>query len=195
MLRENVKRVDAILFTHEHKDHTGGLDDIRGYNFLSKKPLDIYLQPRVLSALKEQYGYIFQETEYSSLPKINPHQIDINAFDINGVEVTPIEVLHHRLPVLGFRINDFTYITDANHISEKEKQKIAGSKVLVLNALRERAHVSHFTLQQAIDLVEELKPDHAIFTHISHQLGKHSDVEKKLPANISLGYDGLQLEL
>ena len=104
-------------------------------------------------------------------------------------------MLHHRLPVLGFRINDFTYITDANHISEKEKQKIAGSKVLVLNALRERAHVSHFTLQQAIDLVEELKPDHAIFTHISHQLGKHSDVEKKLPANISLGYDGLQLEL
>ncbi len=195
MLRENVKNVDAIIFTHEHKDHTAGFDDIRAFNYIQKKKMDVYATERVQSAIKREFAYIFSDFKYPGIPEINLHTIDNSPFEINGVKFIPIEVLHYKLPVLGFRINDFTYITDANYISETEKEKIKGSKVLVLNALRKEEHLSHFTFDEAIELVKELKPETAYFTHISHQLGLHDEVQKELPSTIKLAFDGLKISL
>lgn len=195
MLREDVKKVDAIIFTHEHKDHTAGFDDIRAFNFINKRKMDVYASERVQSALKREFAYIFSDFKYPGIPEIELHTIENKLFEINKTQILPIEVLHYKLPVFGFRINDFTYITDANYISEKEKEKIKGSKVLVLNALRREEHLSHFTFDQAIDLVNELKPEMAYFTHISHQLGLHNEVEKELPSNIKLAYDGLRITI
>jgi phosphoribosyl 1,2-cyclic phosphate phosphodiesterase len=195
MLREQVADIDGIIFTHEHKDHTAGFDDIRPFNFLLNKKIEVYASARVQDALKREFAYIFSGSNYPGIPEINLHLIENNLCSIQGVDVLPIEVMHHKLPVMGFRINDFTYITDANFISEKEKEKIRGSKVLVLNALRREEHISHFTLQQAIDLVNELKPEEAYFTHISHQLGLHDEVEKELPSGIRLAYDGLKIKI
>jgi phosphoribosyl 1,2-cyclic phosphate phosphodiesterase len=195
MLRENIKHVEAVLFTHEHKDHTAGFDDIRAFNFIMRKKMNVYASQRVQDAIRREFAYIFSDFKYPGIPEIDLHLIKHETFKAAGVEFTPIEVMHYKLPVLGFRVGDFTYITDANHISEKEKEKIKGSKVLVLNALRREQHISHFTLQQAIDLVHELKPEKAYFTHISHQLGLHAEVEKELPSNIFIAYDGLKLEL
>ncbi len=195
MLRENVKQLDAVLFTHEHKDHTGGFDDIRAFNFIQQKEMDVYASERVQQALRRDYAYIFSDFKYPGIPEIKFHLLENKLTTIEGVVFLPIEVMHHKLPVFGFRINDFTYITDANYISEIEKEKIKGSKVIVINALRRETHLSHYTLEEAMKLMEELNPEQAYFTHISHQLGLHSEVTKELPPFISLAYDGLKIEL
>lgn len=195
MLRENVKNMNAVIFTHEHKDHTAGFDDIRAFNFIQKKKIDVYASERVEEAIRREFAYIFSDFKYPGIPEVTMHRITHKPFKVEGLEFIPIEVMHYKLPVLGFRIGDFTYITDANHISEKEKAKIRGSKILVLNALRKEEHISHFTLQQAIEMVKELKPEKAYFTHISHQLGLHAEIEKELPENMYLAFDGLKLEL
>lgn len=195
MLRENVKKLDAVIFTHEHKDHTAGFDDIRAFNYVSGKKMEVYASSRVQEAIRREFAYIFSEFKYPGIPEINLHLLENKLTTIEEVDFLPIEVMHYQLPVFGFRINDFTYITDANYISEIEKEKIKGSKVLVLNALRKTHHISHFTLKQAIDLVDELKVESAYFTHISHQMGLHADISKELPSTIKLAYDGLKIQL
>ena len=193
MLRANVTNMDAVVFTHEHKDHTAGFDDIRAFNFVNKKKMEVYASANVQDAIKKEFAYIFSDFKYPGIPEINLHLLENKPFSIEGIEIIPIEVMHYKLPVFGFRIGDFSYITDANYISDHEKEKIKNSKVLVLNALRREPHISHFTLDQAIELVNELKPEKAYFTHISHQLGLHGDVEKELPQNIEIAYDGLKI--
>ena len=195
MLREQVQKLDAVVFTHEHKDHIAGLDDVRAFNFSQQKHMDVYATSRVQAAIKREFAYIFAEDKYPGIPLIHLHQIDLLPFKINDIELIPIEVLHYKMPVLGFRIADFTYITDAKSISRKEMEKIKGTKVLVLNALRREEHISHFTFQEAIDLAIELKVEQTYFTHISHQLGLHDAVSEELPSNIFLAFDGLKLQL
>lgn len=195
MLREQVEKLDAVVFTHEHKDHIAGLDDVRAFNFIQRKHIDVYATNRVQDAIKREFAYIFSDDKYPGIPLINLHKIDLAPFKINDIELVPIEVMHYKMPVLGFRIADFTYITDAKSITEKEKEKIKGTKVLVLNALRREEHISHFTFQEAINLAKELDVEQAYFTHISHQLGLHNAVSEELPSNIFLAYDGLKLEL
>ncbi|GAB4148642.1 MAG: MBL fold metallo-hydrolase [Bacteroidia bacterium] len=195
MLRNQVKELDAVLFTHEHKDHVAGMDDIRAYNFILQRDMPVYATERVQQALRREFVYIFDGSNYPGIPKIQLNTIENRPFEIEGIAVVPIEVMHYKLPVLGFRFDDFAYITDANYISEEERQKIRGCKVLVLNALRREAHISHFTLEEAIELVEDLKPKKAYFTHISHQMGFHEEVEKELPAHIRIAFDGLTIEV
>lgn len=195
MLRENVKKLDAILFTHPHKDHIAGLDDIKAYNFFQQKPMEVYANELTQEALRREFFYIFAENKYPGIPDINLHTITNQPFIIGDITVIPIRVHHLKMPVLGFRFGNFTYITDANHIDDKEKEKIKGSEILVINALRKKEHISHFNLQQAIDLAKELKIPKTFFTHISHQLGLHVEVNKELPAGIQLAWDGLQIEI
>ena len=195
MLRESVERLDAVVFTHEHKDHIAGLDDVRAFNFAQKRHMDVYATSRVQTAIKREFAYIFAEEKYPGIRLNNLHELNPSSFKINELELIPIEVMQYRMPVLGFRIGDFTFITDAKTITDSEKEKIKGSKILVLNALRRETHISHFTLEEAISLVQELAVEQAYFTHISHQLGKHKEVSDELPANIFLAYDGLQLLL
>jgi phosphoribosyl 1,2-cyclic phosphate phosphodiesterase len=194
-LRENILKLDAVLMTHEHKDHLAGLDEVRAFNYLQKKAMPVYATERVQLAIKREYAYIFEEPSYPGIPKIDLHTIGLENFSVEGIPVVPIEVMHHQLPVHGFRFGNFTYITDANFISPKEKEKIKGSEVLVLNALRREPHISHYTLAQALELIEELKPKQAYLTHISHQLGLHEEVEKELPVGVNIAYDGLVVEL
>lgn len=195
MLRERIKNLDAVVFTHEHKDHTAGFDDIRAFNYINNKKMDVYASARVQEAIRREFAYIFSDFKYPGIPEINLHLLENKLMDIEGVRFLPIEVMHYKLPVFGFRIQDFTYITDANYISDVEKEKIKGTKVLVLNALRREPHISHYTLKEAIELVEEIQPERAYFTHISHQLGLHSDVQKELSPAIELAYDGLKIHL
>jgi phosphoribosyl 1,2-cyclic phosphate phosphodiesterase len=194
MLREKVKNLNAVIFTHEHKDHIAGLDDVRAFNFLLKKPMDVYATERVQNAIKKEFSYIFSDEKYPGIPKINLYTIATNKFTIDGTTFTPIEVMHHKMPVKAFRIGNITYITDANFISEEEKEKIKGSEIIIINALRKEEHISHYTFKQAIDLMFELKPKQAYFTHISHQLGLHKEVMNELPDWIQLAYDGLTVE-
>ena len=196
MLRANVKRLDGVIYTHEHRDHLAGLDDIRAFNFVMKQPMDIYADELVEKAIRSrEYPYIFSKEQYPGIPEIKMHRIADEPFTIGKTKFIPIEVIHFKLPVKGFRIGNFTYITDANFISEKEEEKIKGSEVIVLNALRREKHLSHFNFDEAVALINKWKPKQAYFTHISHQLGRHADVEKELPASIRLAYDGLTLEL
>jgi phosphoribosyl 1,2-cyclic phosphate phosphodiesterase len=192
LLRERVKTLDAVVFTHEHKDHIAGLDDVRAFNFLQNKNIPVYATSQVQEALKREFAYIFSGNNYPGIPKIDLHTIQDKAFTINDITLNPINVWHYQLPVKVFRVNDFTYITDANKIDEVEKEKIKGSKIIVINALRREEHISHFTFQEAIDFIEEMQPEQAYFTHISHQLGRHEDVEKELPSHIKLAFDGLK---
>jgi phosphoribosyl 1,2-cyclic phosphate phosphodiesterase len=196
LLRENVKDLDAVLFTHEHKDHIAGLDDIRPFNYLLHKVIDVYATERVQTALKREFAYIFAETKYHGLPQINLHKV-LNGenFKIGATIIVPFEVMHHLLPITGYRIGDFTYITDAKTISDESLEKIKGSKFLVLNALQKTSHISHFTLSEAINFAEKVGAETTYLTHISHNLGLHDEVEKDLPANIKLAYDGLTIEL
>ena len=193
MLREKVKKLDAVLFTHPHKDHIAGLDDIRAYNFFQHKTMEVYANDLTQEALRREFYYIFTKEKYPGIPDVNLHTISDEPFEVGDIPVIPILVHHLKMPVLGFRFGDFTYITDANRIDEAEKEKIKGSEILVVNALRKKEHISHFNLQQAIDLVEELKIPKAYFTHISHQLGLHDEINKELPPGIQLAWDGLQI--
>jgi len=195
MIREKIHHLDGILFTHEHKDHTAGLDDIRSYNFLQKKDMPIYGTKKVLNQIKREFAYIFEEVRYPGIPSVIAQEITNEPFIAEGIKVVPIEVMHYRLPVFGFRFGDFTYITDAKYIDDAELEKVKGTKVLVLNALQKTHHLAHFTLDEAIQLVNLIKPESAYFTHISHRLGTHQDVELILPPNIHLAYDGLKISV
>ncbi|GAA4088660.1 MBL fold metallo-hydrolase [Mucilaginibacter panaciglaebae] len=195
MLRANVQRLDAVVYTHEHKDHVAGMDDIRAFNFKQQEPMNIYADARVQAALMREFPYVFAEFKYPGIPQVNIHPIGLEPFDIGSIHFIPIEVLHYKLPVLGFRINDFTYITDAKTVSPEEKEKIKGTKILVINALQTQSHISHFTLEEAIDFAQDIGAETTYFTHISHRLGKHADVEQELPPGIKLAYDGLQVSI
>ena len=193
MLRQKVKHLDAVLFTHPHKDHLAGLDDVKAFNFLHKKPMNLYANSLTEEALRRDFYYAFTDTKYPGIPELNLNTITSEPFVVGDIPVLPILVWHLKMPVLGFRFGKFTYITDANRIDETEKEKIKGSEVVVLNALRKQKHISHFTLGEATELVQELKVPAAYFTHISHQLGRHADVEGELPEGIHLAHDGLEL--
>lgn len=195
MLRCAVTHLDAVLFTHPHKDHIAGLDDIRAFNYFSRQPMDIYANYLTEEALRRDFYYAFEDKRYPGIPEINLHTITDSNFIVGDIPVQPVNVWHLNMPVLGFRLGDFTYITDANRIDDDEKQKITGSKVIVVNALRKEKHISHFTLSEAISLVQELKIPQAYFTHISHQLGLHEEISAELPPGIALAYDGLQFDV
>lgn len=193
MLRANVKDLDAIIFTHEHRDHVAGLDDIRPFNYLLKKNIDIYATERVQGALRREFSYIFSEVNYPGLPQINIHTISNEAFFIGNTKIVPLDIMHYKLPILGFRINEFAYITDAKTISDETIAKMEGVKILVINALQREQHVSHFTLAEAIEFAGKVGAECTYLTHISHNLGLHAETEKELPDNIKLAYDGLTL--
>ena len=195
MLRENVKHLDAVLFTHPHKDHIAGLDDVRAYNYIQQQPMQLYANQMTIDGLMREFAYAFADKRYPGVPNLELNTITLEPFSIGDINIIPIEVWHMKMPVYAFRFGDFTYITDANKIEESEKGKIKGSKVLVVNALRKEKHISHYNLDEAIELVHELQVPTAYFTHISHQLGKHAEVEKRLPKGIHLGYDGLVVEV
>jgi len=195
MLRERIRRLDAVLFTHEHKDHIAGLDEVRAFNFINKVRMPVYATARVQTAIKREFAYIFADEKYPGIPEIDLYEIGNEVLQLGDLVIEPLNVMHHRLPVKAFKINSFAYVTDANFISDEEKQKLKGLNVLVLNALRRQEHISHFTLQQAIELIEELRPRKAYLTHLSHQMGLHHAVSKELPSNVELATDGLQLVL
>lgn len=195
MLNCNIKHLDAILFTHAHRDHLAGLDDIRGFNYIMQKPLDVYCEDIVEAAIKKEFFYAFTEPKYPGVPEMNLHSITSQPFSLFNIQIEPIRVFHYKLPVLGFKVSNFVYITDANRIEDQEIEKVKGCDVLVLNALRREHHISHFTLQEAIDMSKMIGAKQTYFTHISHQLGFHDNVENELPDNIHLAYDGLEIEL
>jgi len=195
MLRSGNSKLNAVLYTHEHRDHVSGLDDIRAFNYIQKSPMDVYGEERVMRALNSGFPYVFAEKKYPGIPQVRMHTITNNPFQIGEMKVIPIRMMHYRLPLLGFRLGDFAYLTDGNYIPEAEKEKLAGLKYLVVNALRRETHISHFTLSEAVSLIEELSPRMAYLTHISHQMGLYADLEKELPSRIKPAYDGLVLEV
>jgi phosphoribosyl 1,2-cyclic phosphate phosphodiesterase len=195
MLRQQVKHLDAVLFTHPHKDHLAGLDDIRAFNFFTKKPMDVYADSLTEEALRRDFYYAFSDTKYPGIPELNLNTITLEPFTIGDIPVVPILVWHLKMPVMAFRFGKFTYVTDANRIDEPEKEKIRGSELMVLNALRKKKHISHYNLEEAIAEVQGLGVPTGYFTHISHQLGRHADVQAEMPNGMNLAWDGLVLEL
>lgn len=195
MLREQVQRVDAVLFTHQHKDHTAGLDDIRSFYFKQRQDIPVYGRAEVLAQIKKEYEYMFAAKKYPGVASVQINEILNHPFHIGANRIVPVEVMHHKLPVFGFRIGGFTYITDANYIAPEEMEKIRGTKILVINALQKDAHISHFTLQEALQVIDELQPERAYLTHISYKLGFHASVSAELPKNVYLAYDGLKLNI
>ena len=194
MLREKVKTLRGIVFTHEHKDHLAGLDDVRAFNYRENRKMEVYATAQVEEALRREFHYVFEEARYPGIPKIEVNQINLNPFKLQkDLTLIPIQVYHHKLPVLGFRFGDFTYITDAKTISEEEIKKVKGSKTLIINALHRNNHVSHFNLEEALRVIEEINPENAYLTHISHLFGKQEDIQKELPKNVFVAYDGLKL--
>lgn len=195
MLREGTMKLDAVVFTHEHKDHIAGFDDIRGFNWKSKKPMEVYATPNVEIALKRDFHYAFGEKRYPGVPSLNLHILENKPFTVGDLDVMPIEVMHYKLPVFGYRVGDFSYVTDVNFISNEEKQKLKGSKVLVISALKQSEHISHYSLDQAISVAKEVGAEQTYFTHMSHQMGLHSEVDAQLPKGMNLAYDRLVVEL
>ena len=195
MLRAGVSHLDAIVFTHEHKDHVAGLDDVRAFNYKQQSEIDVFAHKRVQEALKREFPYIFSDDKYPGVPLINLHEINNYPFKVAGIDFLPVEVMHFKMPVLGFRIADFTYITDAKIVSEEEKMKIKGSKIVVINALQKEKHISHFTLDEAIAFAKEIGAEKTYFTHLSHRMGTHTEISKLLPPGIELAFDGLVLQL
>ena len=192
MLRENVKKVDALLITHNHKDHTGGLDDVRAFNWILKKPMEVFARDSVLKSIKKDFDYAFEEEKYPGVPQINLHTITSKPFEIRGEQIIPIDAMHAQMPVFGFRIGDFSYLTDASIIEPEEMDKMKGSKFIIINALRKEKHYSHFNLEEAIEILQYLKPEKGYITHISHQMGLYEEISKELPPGIELAYDGLK---
>ncbi|WP_112379853.1 MBL fold metallo-hydrolase [Flagellimonas maritima] len=196
MLTNSVTKLDGILFTHEHADHTAGIDDIRPF-FFRQGDIPVYAHKRVIESLKIRFDYIFaDEDRYPGAPAVKVTEVVNNkTIPLGGLQVIPIEAFHNRLQVFGYRFNDFIYLTDVKRVDENEMNKMMGAKVLVVNALREEAHHSHFNLDEAIAFAKRVGADKTYFTHISHLLGFHEEVEKKLPKNILLAYDNLQLKI
>lgn len=195
MLRENVMNLDGVVFTHEHKDHIAGMDDIRAFNFIQKKDMDIYATAEVQNALHREFHYVFATKKYPGVPLVQLHSIDNDPFLVGNIELTPINVLHYMMPVKGYRVNDFSYITDAKTIPEDEFEKLKGTKILVINALRKTTHISHFNLKEALQIIERIKPDKAYLIHLSHLMGTHRELEKELPENVEIAIDGLTIEI
>ena len=195
MLRENIQAINGVLFTHEHSDHTAGIDDLRPFTYKMGE-VPIYAQERVIESLKVRFSYIFEtENRYAGAPKLTENIIDSSSFILSGVDVTPIVVMHGKLPITGYRFGDVAYITDLKTMSDHEKKKLDGLDILIVNALRITAHPTHLNLEEALCFVNEIKPKRAYFTHISHKLGFHAEVQKKLPKNVFLSYDGLEIKL
>lgn len=195
MLANSVEKIDGILFTHEHNDHIIGLDDIRPFYF-RQGAISIHAHPRVVEALKKRFDYIFQvENKYPGAPSLSVNLINANPFQLGGREIVPIDVWHGNLQVFGFRFGDFAYITDAKTVPQEEIEKLNGIKILTINALRIEPHYSHFNLEEALAFVKKVNPERAYFTHISHLLGFHDEVEKSLPENVFLAYDNLKIEI
>ncbi|MDH5476025.1 MAG: MBL fold metallo-hydrolase [Cyclobacteriaceae bacterium] len=195
MLRENINKLDAVLYTHAHKDHTAGMDDIRSFNFMQNMDMPIYARNSVIEQLKQEFSYVFETVKYPGVPRVEINILDGQPFKISEVEITPIETLHYKLPVFGFRINNFAYITDTNYISDGEKKKLKGLEVLVLNTLQKEKHISHFNLEEALELIRELQPSQTYLIHMSHKIGKHSDIQASLPNHVYLAFDGLKIEM
>ncbi len=195
MIREKVEDISAIIFTHGHRDHIAGLDDVRAFNYVLNKTVNVFASEEVINSIKREFPYIFTEKRFFGAPQLEFHIIDNNKFMVENIEFTPIEVLHHKLTVFGFRIGNFTYITDANYISDQEKEKIKGSEILVINALRKSKHISHFSLEEALEIIGEIAPRKAYITHLSHFIGLHETIQQSLPSNVFLAYDGLTVEL
>ncbi|MEZ4946213.1 MAG: MBL fold metallo-hydrolase [Cyclobacteriaceae bacterium] len=191
MLTARVQHLDFVLFTHSHKDHTAGLDDVRAFNFKQNMDMPLYGTAPVLNQLKTEYYYAFQEKKYPGTPQLQLNEISDDKFDVNQLTITPLPVTHLHMPVLGFRIKDFSYITDAKHIPDETFERLKGTKVLVLNALQKESHISHFNLEEAIEVAKKVGAEKTYFTHLSHKMGLHHEVSKILPSSIELSYDGL----
>jgi phosphoribosyl 1,2-cyclic phosphate phosphodiesterase len=196
MLRERISSLDVVLYTHQHKDHTAGMDDLRSFNFKQEKDIPLYARAEVMSQLKQEFAYIFvaKEKKYPGVLNVEEHIIENKPFEIGDTTIIPIEVMHHKLPVFGFRVQNFTYVTDTNYIAEEEIEKMKGTEVLILDALRKEEHISHFNIDQALEVIAKVQPKQAYLTHISHKMGLHAAVEAELPDNVRLAYDGLKIE-
>ena len=195
MLKNEVKWLNGILITHEHNDHIIGLDDVRPFNFKQREEMKLYAAQQVLDDLSKRFEYVFSESPYPGAPRIHIFPIENKPFIMDNIPIIPIKVKHGNLDVFGFRIKDFCYVTDANFIAEEEKEKLKNAKILVLNALHREKHYSHFNLAEALEIIDELKPEQAYLTHLSHRMGSHEETSKELPPNVQLAYDGLKLEI